>query len=165
VTETETETETDKNGMTQPRQIGMRRAPLRAIVKATIGLELFLSIGALAGGLALMIGPRGEIIPLPIASLAGSPFDIYFVPGAILFGVLGIGPLVAARLAWIRQPLAPWAALLSGLGLLIWLAVEIAIVGYTSNPPLQPIYLVLGLAIAAAASSWLTSPASVVGQE
>jgi hypothetical protein len=127
---------------------------LTPIARATIGLEVFLSIGALAGGLALMLGPRGEILPLPVSSLADSPFSTYFLPGLILFGVLGLGPIVAAWLAWIRHPLAPLAALVTGLGLLIWLIVEIAIVGYTSDPPLQPFYLVLGVAIVGAAVRW-----------
>lgn len=132
-----------------------RRAPLRPIARAAIGLEVLLSVGALAGGLALMIGPRGEIIPLRLASLEGSPFDTYFVPGLILFGVLGIGPIVAAALAWICRPLAPLAVLVTGVGLLIWLTVEIAIIGYTSDPPLQPFYLLLGLAIVAVGLRWL----------
>jgi hypothetical protein len=131
------------------------RTPLLPIAKAAIGLEIVLSLGALAGGLALMIGPRGEIIPLPVASLVGSPFDSYFVPGLILFGVLGIGPIVAAALAWIRHPLAPLAALITGIGLLIWLAVEIAIIGFATEPPLQPIYLALGLLVVAAGLRWL----------
>ena len=50
------------------------QAPLWPIARATIGLEILLSLGALAGGLALMIGPRGEIIPLPLTALEGSPF-------------------------------------------------------------------------------------------
>jgi hypothetical protein len=75
--------------------------------KAAIALEVFLSGGALGGGGALMLGPRGEILPLPVSALRGSPFDTYFVPGLILFGVLGLGPLVAALLVWIRHPLAP----------------------------------------------------------
>jgi hypothetical protein len=134
------------------------RTALRPIARATIGLEVLLSLGALAGGLALMIGPRGEIIPLQVASLGGSPFDTYFLPGLILFGVLGVGPLVAAGLAWARMPVAALAAVVIGIGLLIWLTVEIAIIGYTNDPPLQPIYLVLGLAIVGAGLRWLRQP-------
>ena len=127
---------------------------LSPIARLTIGLEVFLSIGALAGGLALMVGPRGEILPLPVSTLAGSPFDTYFVPGAILFVVLGLGPLGAAVLGWARRPIAPLAALTTGVGLLIWLIVEIGIVGYSSDPPLQPFYLVLGVTIVGAALRW-----------
>ena len=101
-----------------------------------------------------MIGPRGEIVPLPLSALRGSPFDTYFVPGLILFGVLGIGPLGAARLVWLRNRLAPLATCVVGVALLVWLAVEIAIVGYSDNPPLQPVYLLLGATITIVGLIW-----------
>jgi uncharacterized protein YbjT (DUF2867 family) len=123
--------------------------------KAAIALEVFLSLGAIGGGLALMLGPRGEIIPLPVAALKGSPFDSFFVPGLILSSVLGLGPLAAALLAWLRHPLAPLAALTVGGALLIWLAVEIAIIGYSNDPPLQPFYLLLGAIITVVGLGWL----------
>jgi hypothetical protein len=43
-----------------------------------------------------MAGPHGEILPLPVSALAGSPFADYFAPGVILFAVLGLAPLGAA---------------------------------------------------------------------
>ena len=131
------------------------RAPLGRVAKGALALEVLLSIGAIGGGLILMVAPRGEIMPLPLSALAGSPFDTYFVPGLILFGVLGLGPLVAARLAWLRHPLAPTAAFIVGVGLLIWVAVEVAIIGYSNEPPLQAIYGVLGVAILLVAVRWL----------
>jgi hypothetical protein len=69
--------------------------------------------------------------------------------------VLGLGPLVSALLAWKRHPLAPFAALVVGAALMIWVAVETAIIGYSNEPPLQAIYLVLGLAITVVALGWL----------
>ena len=104
-----------------------------------------------------MLGPRGQIIPLPVSLLKGSPFDTYFVPGLILFCILGLGPLVAATLVWRRNPFAPLAASAVGVALLIWLAAEIAIVGYSNNPPLQPLYLLLGAAITAVGLAWRAS--------
>jgi hypothetical protein len=126
---------------------GLRRQPLSRSVRVLLVLELLLSIGALGGGLVLILAPRGEIMPLPLSALAGSPFDTYLVPGMILFGVLGLGPLVAAYLAWLRHSLARVAALAVGAALLIWVAVEIAIIGYSNEPPLQAFYLVLAVAI------------------
>jgi hypothetical protein len=120
-----------------------------------IALEVFLALGALGGGGALLIGPRGQIIPLPLSALAGSPFADYFVPGAILFLVIGIGPLAAAVLTWRRHRLAPHLACAVGGALLIWLAVEIAIVGYSGQPPLQALYLALGTAIVLVGLAWL----------
>jgi hypothetical protein len=129
--------------------------PLGRVAKAAVVLEILLSIGALGGGLVLMIAPRGEILPLPLSALAGSPFDTYFVPGLILFGVLGLGPLIAAALALRGHRLAPLAAIGTGVVLLAWLGVEIAIVGYSNNPPLQPFYLLLGIIISMVGLSWL----------
>jgi hypothetical protein len=115
----------------------------------------FLGVGAIGGGAALMLGPRGEIIPLPISALAGTPFGSYLVPGLILFTVLGVGPLGAAALAWRRHPIAPLLALGVGLALLIWIAAQIALIGYSSAPPLQAVYLVLGFLIAPVGLGWL----------
>jgi hypothetical protein len=134
-----------------------RLARLARLARASIALEVVLAVGALAGGVALMIGPRGEILPLPLSALRGSPFDTYLIPGVVLFTVLGFGPLVAARLAWLRHPLAPAAALLVGLALLVWIAVQVAIIGFSNEPPLQAIYLSLGAAITVLAIGWLSS--------
>ena len=133
------------------------RSPLSRIAKAALALDILLGVGALAGGAALMLGPRGEILPLPLSALRGSPFDTYFVPGLILFAVLGIGPLLAARLVWLQNRFAPPATVVVGIALLVWLAVEIAIVGYSGNPPLQPVYLLLGATITIVGLAWTAS--------
>ena len=129
--------------------------PRSRFAKAAIVLEVLLGVGALGGGGALMLGPRGEIMPLPFSALKGSPFDTYFVPGLILFGVLGLGSLAAALLVWLRHPLAPATTTVVGVVLLIWIAVEIAIIGYSNDPPLQPIYLLLGAVITVVGLGWL----------
>lgn len=135
--------------MTLPRQ------PLSRFAKGLLVLEILLSAGALGGGFVLIMAPRGEIMPLPLSALAGSPFDTYLGPGLILFSVLGLGPLVAARLAWLRHPVAALSAFIVGVALLIWVAVEIAIIGYSNEPPLQAIYLTLGVAITLGAIGWV----------
>jgi hypothetical protein len=133
--------------------------PLGRLARAALVLEVALGIGALAGGAALMFGEHGEIIPLKVASLAGSPFATFFVPGLILFAVLGLGPIATAVLVWLRWPVASLAVVVSGLGLLIWLVVQIAIIGYTNDPPIQLVYIVLGVLITAVGVAW-----SVLGQ-
>lgn len=136
--------------------------PLSRSARAAIALESFLALGALGGGAALVVGPKGEIIPLPLSALNGSPFDSYLVPGLVLFGVLGLGPLVAIALALRRHPLAPLSALGTGMALLTWLVVEIAVIGYTNEPPLQPFYLVLGAAIVLVGLGWIGSVSRLV---
>jgi hypothetical protein len=134
---------------------GPARPALSRLAKTSIALEVLLGIGALGGGLVLIVAPRGEIMPLPLSALAGSPFETYLGPGLILFTVLGMGPLVAAWLALRRHPLAPFAAFAVGVALLIWVAVEIGIIGYSNEPPLQAIYLVMGAVITVVAVRWL----------
>ena len=133
-----------------------RSTPLGPLPAGVIGLEILLGVGALGGGVALMAGPKGEILPLPVSALTGSPFSDYFVPGAILFAILGLGPLCAAVLAWRHHPAAPFLAFVVGCALLVWLAVEIAIVGYASHPPLQALYLGLGAVITLLGAVWLS---------
>jgi hypothetical protein len=137
-----------------------RRAQLGCLASTAIGLETLLGIGAIGGGLALMAGPNGEILPLPVSALKGSPFADYFVPGVILFAIIGLGPLGAAVLAWRRHPVAPALAFAVGAALLIWLAVEIAVVGYSNDPPLQPLYLGLGVVIALVGLGWMRQTGS-----
>jgi hypothetical protein len=123
--------------------------------RTALALELLLGIGAIGGGLALIAGPHGEILPLPVSALDGSPFHDYFAPGVILFAVLGLGPLWAATLAWRRSVAAPVFAVAVGGALIVWIAVEIAIVGYSNKPPLQALYLGLGCATVVVGVGWV----------
>ena len=132
-----------------------RTPPLARFAAAAIVLEIFLGVGAVGGGLALMAGPNGEILPIPVSLLSASPFANYFVPGAILFTIFGIGPLGAAVLAWRRHPVAPLLTFAVGGALLIWLAVEIVYVGYSNDPPLQAWYLGLGGVISLVGIGWM----------
>lgn len=132
-----------------------RPEALGALAIGAVVLDVILGIGAVGGGLALMLGPHGEILPLPISRLKGSPFDSYFGPGLILFTVLGVGPIAVALLTWRRQRWAPLLTFGVGLALLIWMGVEVAIIGYASDPPLQPIYIGLGVAISLVGIAWL----------
>jgi hypothetical protein len=129
------------------------------LATTAIMLEVFLSLGAIGGGVALMAGPHGEFLPLPVSALAGSPFADYFVPGVILFAVLGLGPLGAAVLAWRRHPAAPALAVAVGGALLIWLTVQITIIGYSNDPPLQAFYLGLGVVLMAVGVMWMRAAA------
>jgi hypothetical protein len=99
------------------------------------------------GGIALVADPSGTLLGMPLSSLAGSPFADYFLPGLVLLVVLGIFPLLVSWGLWKRQPWAWYGGAVVGIGLIIWIFVQVAIIGYGDDPPLQAIYGVLGMMI------------------
>ena len=127
-------------------------------VYALLGLNLFQGLSGLGGGFGLMVDPTGTNMQLPLDWLRGSPFGSYLIPGLILFTVLGIFPLIVAFGVTGPRAWAWFGSLAVGVGVLVWLVVEIATVGFQAWPPLQAIYAILGVAILA-----LTATRSVRG--
>jgi hypothetical protein len=67
-------------------------------------LLLFLGAGAMGGGALLIISPSGKLLGgLPLSILDHSPFSNFFIPGIILFVVLGLSPCLLA-MALIKRP-------------------------------------------------------------
>ncbi|MDQ2884700.1 MAG: hypothetical protein M3Y39_01285 [Chloroflexota bacterium] len=125
-----------------------------AIIEACIGL------GALGGGIALLIGAFDQW--LPVAWLQGTPFSDYLIPGLVLTIVIGGGMLLASATQFIQRE---WAVLLSaamGLIMLGWEIAEVAIIDryeqaiVPSTIMQQVLFSVLGLLIfGLAAYLWL----------
>jgi hypothetical protein len=120
--------------------------------RLTVGLLVFLAVGALGGGAALVAAPDGSIMQMPVSMLQGSPFPDYFVPGLILGGMFGLGSLVVAALGLRRARVAPFLAFAIGIGQMIWIVVQLAIIKGISI--LHPLYFGIGLVIAATAVLW-----------
>jgi hypothetical protein len=59
-----------------------------------ITLLAFLGLGAMGGGAVLIVSPSGKLMGMPLSLLDLSPFRNHFVPGIILFFVLGIIPML-----------------------------------------------------------------------
>jgi peptidoglycan/LPS O-acetylase OafA/YrhL len=117
---------------------------------ATILLQ---GISGVAGGYALMADPSGALIGLPLVWLEPTPFSDYFVPGTILLTVLGVCPLVVGWGLCRRRSWAWCGSLLVGASLAIWILVEIIMIGYQPDPPLQAFYGLLSLVILALSSA------------
>lgn len=111
-------------------------------------LLLVQGLGGLAGGLSLALRPDGSIMQMPVSYLDGSPFSDYLIPGLILLLVLGVLPLVAVAGLWMGRRWAWYAAVVVGLGLMIWILVEILIIPFNW---LQPAFGVVGVLIFAVA--------------
>jgi len=108
-------------------------------------LILFQALSGIAGGIGLVFDPSGESVGIPVSWLEGSPFSDYLVPGLILLFVLGVFPLVVF-FGLLKKMHYSWlGSLLIAFGLIIWIGVEILIIGYQAKPPLQLIYGSLGL--------------------
>lgn len=108
---------------------------------------LFQGLSGVAGGYGFVGDPTGGALGIPVDWLQGSPFNDYLVPGLILLLLLGVFPLFVVYGMWTRRAWSWGAALLVGLALIVWIAVEILIIGYHHRPPLQLVYGSLGLLI------------------
>jgi len=131
---------------------------LPGIARLVVGLEVFLGLGALFGGGALILAPDGHLLGMPVKLLAGSPFPSFLVPGIILFSLLGVAPFMAAAITLRRQALAPLAAVAVGLTLIGWVSVEMVVLAGLGSLA-WAFYLMLGACIAAVGVAWWRSSA------
>ena|ERR1700687_2249557 len=130
--------------------------PLPGIARLAIAFEIFLGLGALFGGGALILAPDGHLLGMPTKLLAGSPFPSYLLPGIILFTFVGLAPLMAAAMTIRRQALAPLGAVAVGLTLIGWVSVEMVVVAGPGSLA-WALYLVLGAMITALGVAWWRS--------
>jgi hypothetical protein len=140
----------------RPAQHQSTSLPLPWIARLAVVLEIFLGLGALFGGGALVLGPDGHILGMPTSLLAGSPFPSYLLPGIFLLTFIGIAPIVAAVITIRRQALAPLAAVAVGLALIVWVSVEMVVLAGLGSLA-WTLYLVLGTSIAAIGVAWWRS--------
>ena len=122
-------------------------------------LLAFFALNAFAGGLYAMVGAKA----VPVGWLDGSPFSSYFVPGVFLFAVVGGTCALAAIAVLARWSLALELAALAGSIVMVWIAIQMAVIGFVSW--MQPatacagvliLLLVLGLEPRHAVSAWRT---------
>jgi hypothetical protein len=134
-----------------------KHPPFLAIV--LIVLLIFQSVSALYGGILLIIDPTGALLKLPSDWLKSSIFPDFLIPGIILSFILGVFPGFAAfcivfksKKAWVKflniypDKFPGWTySLYSGLLLIIWITIQISIIGY--GHIIQTIYACLGILI------------------
>ena len=106
-------------------------------------LQSLIGIGAVICGALLVIGPDGRYLQMPIDLLRNSPFRNFLIPGLILFLVNGVGNIVSPLLRDKIYRIAGFTGMFFGFGLIIWLFVQINMIGGGSW--LQYLYFVLGI--------------------
>lgn len=122
----------------------------RVVLITLLGL---IGVSALPAAWGFLVDPSGRGIGIPQEWLAESPFRDYRIPGAVLLG-LGIFHLAAAGRQVLRRSDAwAWAGA-SGILIIGWIGVQIALMGYTRHPiqtTLQTSVLAVGAATVALA--------------
>ena len=105
--------------------------------------QILIGVGAVGGGLGLVLDPTGESLGMTAGWLAGSPFSTFLIPGLFLFMVNGLGTLLGSVATFKIHKLAGEIAMALGAVMVLWIIIQVAIIGYTSF--LQPLYFVVGL--------------------
>jgi len=115
---------------------------------AIVTLCLAAGLTGMGGGAALVASPDGSLMRMPVWMLEHSPFHDFLVPGLLLLLVVGVGNTWSALLHLRRSDNAPFASAVTGMGLVVWILVQIAML--RSFHPLQAAYFVLGITIVGA---------------
>lgn len=122
-------------------------------------LHFLLGIGAVFGGLSFIIDPTGLLLKVPLSLLDHSPFSSFLIPGVILFFFLGVAPIVIGlalifqwngkliyKLCVFRDKHWSWSfSLYIGFVLIVWINIQIYIIGLSSVVHL--LYILIGLGI------------------
>jgi hypothetical protein len=119
----------------------------------TLGaIELLVTYQAVSGGIGLMTNSWH----LPTEWLVRTPFDTWVGPGWILIGLIGVPHLLAAVPTLLlpgRARLGVLAGFLAGGSLLVWIAMQLALLQILFF--LQPVIAVIGVIEAVLAYWWL----------
>jgi uncharacterized membrane protein len=132
---------------------GTDRVERPRYVWIAIALEVFTAIGAIPVGIMFLMDPTGRIVQVPQGWIEATVFGSYLVPGLYLLFVNGFGMLLLAALSVRRHWSAPWLTGALGVGLVIWILVEILLLPETMF--LTWIFLATGLGMGFVALFWL----------
>lgn len=132
---------------------GLGRVERPWYVWPAIGLELVTAAGAIPVGLLLIGDPSGAAMQLPQAWVDDTVFGSYLVPGLYLFAMNGLGMVAVAGLSLYQHWIAPWLTGFLGIGLIIWILVQLVVMPETMW--LQWLFLAAGISLGFVALFWL----------
>ena len=124
-----------------------------AYASAAAVAAILTGIMAIPVGVMFLTDPTGAALGLPRGWIEGTPFGSYFIPGLYLLAANGFGMLVLAGLIGRHHWAAPWLSAILGVGLIIWILVQLAVMPETMI--LQWIFLSVGLFLGFVALFWL----------
>ena len=97
----------------------------KRLTKALGILQLFIGIGAIGGGSALILDPNGSNLGVPLEMLEHSPFSDFLIPGIVLLLVNGIGSIVGCVSSFRRNQYAAEMAFALGTFLVSWIIIQV----------------------------------------
>ncbi len=96
-------------------------------------LHFFVGVGAIFGGGAAIFDPV-EPLGVPAELLENSPFSNYFIPGLILFIVIGFGSIFSGFTAISKSKYQGYFSSVSSWGLMIWIVVQCLMIRAVAFP-------------------------------
>jgi len=106
-------------------------------------LQFYVGIGGFICGFIFILFPSGRILKIPLELLEESPFSDFLIPGIILFLVNGVGQIWSGILSLKRHAWSGYAGAVFGMGLIIWIFVQVSMIG--GGHWLQYTYFFLGV--------------------
>ena len=88
-------------------------------------LQIFIGIGAVPAGIAMITDPSGNGLSMTVEMLINSPFPDFLIPGFFLLMVNGIGNLLAGVASFRRFRFAGEIAVGLGTFLIMWIVSQI----------------------------------------
>ena len=116
-------------------------------------LEVLTGVFATPVGWSFIQDPTGRALGIPQGWIEGTPFGSYLIPGIYLIAMNGAAMLALAALTVRRSWIAPWLTGTLGVGMIIWIAVEIVTLPETMI--LTWVFLAIGFALGFVALFWL----------
>jgi len=128
-------------------------------INVLLFLLLILFLGALSGGMALVLDTSGGLLQIPVTILENSPFNNFLIPGLFLFTVFGVLPALIFY-SLLKRPQWTWVNVLNvysdmywawtftlyiGFVLIIWISVQTLIINFVLF--VHTGYVLLGLSI------------------
>ena len=133
-----------------PRSRPIDRPPF---VWIAVTLEVMTGILAVPVGWSFIQDPTGRALGIPQGWIEATPFGSYLIPGLYLLGINGIGMVALAALTVRRHWVAPWLTGTLGVGLIVWIGVQIVVLPETMI--LTWVFLSIGVALGLIALFWL----------
>ncbi|MFW6312657.1 MAG: methyltransferase [Spirochaetota bacterium] len=120
------------------------------------GLHGFIGIGAIGGGIGALVDPSGAAVGLDASVLQRGPFTDFLIPGLFLVIVLGLGNIVAVALLLSRhRRVAGLASLGLFAVLVLWIVIQVLIMGLSNAVWLHWLFLLFGLVGSVGTTVWI----------